>query len=97
MTEICPRGETVLTQDDYQAPNVRQLSRLQADLGPIEATADLEARNALALLTQGIDDRIAVYDDPTVIMPALDAEAALDGGILAFSKRCKAAGSSALQ
>ena len=97
MTEICPRVETVLTQDAHAAPNVRQLRKLQAHLGPIVATADLESRNALSLLTQGIDDGIAVYDDPTVILPALDAEAALDGGILAFSKRCKAARSSALQ
>jgi hypothetical protein len=95
MLDACPQVESMLPK--ATVPGAIALSALEDQLVTLRASADLETQNALDFMIQGVDDAVTAYTDPDAVMPAVDAMQAYLGGISTFAKRCRTAGSSALQ
>jgi hypothetical protein len=99
MVQTCPKVETAMKRahaDDWlPIPSPRQADQMMTSLHALAEAGDEETRNALTLMRDPIDALVAKYPSPGEEMT--DAWGALLAGIDGFAKRCKAAGSSALQ
>lgn len=92
LPEACDRVATALPA---QAPKEPALEALADELVTLSQDGDAETVDAVAQLVPAVDTALSAYDDPTVILPQLDAEEALDRAVPRFAQTCSAAGSAA--
>lgn len=97
LRQVCPQVERALDPYEFGPVKQSEIHRFQLDVLHLQSHADLEASNALRLLVQANGQALAVYSDGQTLLPGAEAAGDVLDGIDAFAKRCKAAGSSALQ
>lgn len=93
LKDTCPLVEQALPK--AYLPTAAKLTSFSDRLEELAAQGDAETQNAIELLAAPTRDYIEVADQSGG--PLADAMLAFLNGISAFAKRCKAAGSSALQ
>lgn len=93
LKDICPQVEAALPAGTY--PSAAKLQRFAVQIAHLSAGGDHEAQTALALLGHPTDVylRAERAKDPSVF----DAHQGWLDGLDALARRCKAAGSTALQ
>lgn len=96
MRDVCPMVEDALPKNGFKA-GADGFQSFADELEVLHAQADPEAQNAIEEARAGTDRLVKVLESGKTGLFASEGEEAFLQGMNAMARRCKAAGSSALQ